>query len=86
MAKGITKGYGCVIMFSDLLLTPKERMSVIDKALREHYCETFERRRCPNDYVLMFTEGGESDAVADAIARAQLRKAKRYKGDTWLNE
>lgn len=61
-------------MANKLLLAPKEQFTIIDKALREHYRETMERKRVPNDYVLMFTEGGESDAVADAIARAQARK------------
>ena len=75
-----------VVKVIDVLLTPKERMAIIDKALREHYRETFERRRCPNDYVLMFTEGGESDAVADAAARAQLEKVNKLRGLIWPKE
>ena len=55
-------------------LSYKEQNRVIDKALREHYRETMERKRVPSDYLLMFTEGGESNAVADAIAKAQLAK------------
>ena len=56
------------------LISYDEQNKIIDKALREHYRNTMERKRVPSDYLLMFTEGGESNAVADAIARAQLDK------------
>ena len=59
------------------LLTYEEQNKVIDKALKQHYRESMECKRVPTDYLLMFTEGGESNAVADAIARAQLSKDKR---------
>jgi len=62
-------------MAKSLQITPKLLAPIIDKALREHYRETMERRRVPNDYVLLFTEGGESAAVADAAAQAQLNRA-----------
>lgn len=46
---------------------------IIDEALKEHYRETMERKRVPSDYLVMFTEGGEANAVADAIEQATLR-------------
>ena len=57
-------------------LTYEEHNKIVDKALREHYRETMERERVPSDYLrrLIFTEGGESNAVADATAQAQLDK------------
>lgn len=55
------------------LLSDTEQNKIIDKALQEHYRETMERKRVPSDYLLMFTEGGESNAVADAIAKAQAK-------------
>jgi len=59
------------------LLSYEEQNRIIDEALREHYRLTMERKRVPSDYLLMFTEGGESNAVADAIAKAQLAKGKK---------
>ena len=61
-------------------LTYKEQNKEIDKALKEHYRETMECKRVPSDYLLMFTEGGESNAVADAIAKAQLAKDQKTMG------
>ena len=58
-------------------LSYEEQNKIIDKALREHYRETMERKRVPSDYLLMFTEGGESNAVADEIAKAQLAKDQK---------
>lgn len=54
------------------------RMRIIDQALREHYRLQEEKKRVPNDYVLMFTEGGESDAVACAIEKAVLKDMGRW--------
>lgn len=54
-----------------------EQNKIIDEALREHYRESMERKHVPTDYLLMFTEGGESNAVADAIAKAQLTKDQK---------
>ena len=50
---------------------------IIDESLREHYRLSMERQRVPSDYLLMFTEGGESNAVAGAIAEAQLDKDRQ---------
>ena len=58
-------------------LSYERQNKIIDKALREHYRETMERKRVPSDYLLMFTEGGESNAVADEIAKAQLAKDQK---------
>jgi hypothetical protein len=58
-------------------LSYKEQNKIIDQALREHYRESWERKRVPSDYLVMFTEGGESNAVADAIAKAQLAKDQK---------
>jgi phosphoserine aminotransferase len=58
------------------LLSYEEQNKIIDQALREHYRETWAVKRVPSDYLVMFTEGGESNAVADAIAKAQLKKDK----------
>jgi len=58
-------------------LSYEKQNKIIDEALREHYRATMERKRVPTDYLLMFTEGGESNAVADAIAKAQLVKDKK---------
>ena len=58
-------------------LTYEEQNKIIDQALRENYREIMERQRVPSDYLLMFTEGGESNAVADAIAKAQLAKDQK---------
>ena len=55
-------------------LTPQERIAVVDKALKEHYREVLQCKRVPNDYMLMMTEGGNSDAVAFATGEAQLNK------------
>jgi phosphoserine aminotransferase len=59
------------------LLSYKELNKIIDEALREHYRESWECKRVPSDYLVMFTEGGESNAVADAIAKAQLAKDQK---------
>ena len=61
-------------------LTYEKQNKIIDKALRQHYRETMECKRVPSDYLLMFTEGGESNAVADAIAKAQLVKDQKAIG------
>jgi len=61
------------------ILSYEEQNKIIDKALREHYRETMERKHVPSDYLLMFTEGGESNAVADAIAKAQFAKDMNVK-------
>ena len=53
-------------------LTLEKRNEIIDEALKEHYRETMEKKRVPADYLLMFTEGGESNAVAGAIEKATL--------------
>lgn len=58
------------------ILTSKKRIEIVDKALREHYRLTMEAKRVPNDYMLMFTEGGETDAVASAIEEATIRKVE----------
>ena len=58
-------------------LTYEEQNKIIDQALRENYREIMERQRVPSDYLLMFTEGRESNAVADAIAKAQLAKDQK---------
>ena len=58
-------------------LSYEEQNKIIDQALREHYRESMERKRVPCDYLLMFTEGGESNAVADAIAKAQVAKNQK---------
>lgn len=53
------------------ILAVKRRIKIEDNALREHYREGMEKKRVPSDYLLMFTEGGESSAVGYAIAEAQ---------------
>ena len=58
-------------------LQDRDMYKAIDQALKEHYRETMECKRVPSDYLLMFTEGGESNAVADAIIKAQIAKAER---------
>ena len=62
----------------DTLLTPKEQQRIIIKALRERYREATEKKRVPSDYLLMFTEGGEADAIAYAIANKQELKTRHY--------
>jgi len=57
-----------------MILTLAKKNQIIDEALRRHYRETAERKRTPNDYVLMFTEDGGANAVADAIEKAVMRK------------
>jgi len=59
---------------TDRLLKFKERIKVTDEALKEHYRLSMECKRVPNDYLLMMTEGGDCDAVAAAIAKAQDAK------------
>jgi len=61
----------------DTLLTAEERYRIIIKALRERYREVMEKKRVPSDYLLMFTEGGESDAIAYAIAVTQEAKTRK---------
>jgi len=41
--------------------------TTIDSALKKHYRLSMETQKVPSDYLLMFTEGGEADAIARAI-------------------
>ena len=65
----------------ELLLRFEERIKITDEALRQHYRKTMECKRVSSDYILMMTEGGDSDAVAYANAKAQLAKVGE-----WLTE
>jgi len=56
----------------------EKRSKIIDEALKEHYRETMERKRVPSDYLLMYTEGGETDAVACAIEKATLKEVGKF--------
>jgi len=60
----------------DTMLTSKERQATINKALRLHYCDQMGVKRVPSDYLLMFTEGGEADAISFAIATRQEAKTR----------
>ena len=54
---------------------------IIDKALREHFKYCHEVKRLPKgylDYVLMFTEGGEANAIATAISIAQNERTTKF--------
>jgi hypothetical protein len=62
----------------EVMLSFDKQCSIIDEALKAHYRETMERKRVPSDYLLMFTEGGESGAVADAIAQAAVEKVLNH--------
>ena len=53
------------------ILANNKRAEIEDNALKEHYRATMEKKRVPSDYLLMFTEGGESSAISFAIAEAQ---------------
>lgn len=55
-------------------LTPKEIDKIVFSTLKNHYRLTMESKRVQSGYLLMFTEGGESHAVAHAIADAQYQK------------
>ena len=59
-------------------LSDSEINKVIDKTLREHYRDAMEKKRVPSDYLLMFTEGGEANAIATAIAVAQHKKTEKW--------
>ena len=61
-----------------ILLKIEERIKTTDMALKEHYRLVEEKRRVPNDYMLMFTEGGEGDAIAYANCRVQLKKVGEW--------
>ena len=61
----------------DRILSINERVKIADKALRCHYREMYKKKRVPNDYVAMFTEGGESDAVSYATAFIQDTKTTK---------
>ena len=56
----------------------KDINAIIDDALREHYRETTDKKRVPSDYLLMYTEGGESNAVASAILKALGKTIERH--------
>lgn len=57
---------------------------IIDNALKEHYRETMGRKRVPSDYLLMFTEGGESNAVAFAVKDSIIKEFEKYtEGDIY---
>lgn len=59
-------------------LNDDEINRVIIKALQEHYRSTMEKQRVPSDYLLMFTEGGEANAIATAISIAQHKKSEKW--------
>ncbi|KKN37009.1 hypothetical protein LCGC14_0767690 [marine sediment metagenome] len=48
-------------------------IKIVDEALKEHYRETMGEKRVPSDYLCMFTEGGESHAVASAVMQETLK-------------
>jgi len=50
---------------------------VIDEALRSHYKEAMDAQRVPSDYLLMFTEGGEANAISWASSYQQLQHTKK---------
>ena len=52
--------------------------AIIEGALREHYRLITEKKRVPSDYLLMYTEGGESNAVASAILKALGKYIERH--------
>jgi hypothetical protein len=56
------------IIFSD-----KHFNQLIDNALKEHYRLTMERKNVPTDYLLVYTEGGEGNAVASAIEQEVIK-------------
>ena len=49
---------------------------VIDEALRSHYKEDMDAQRVPSDYLLMFTECGEANAISWASSYQQLQDIK----------
>jgi len=62
-------------------LNDDEINRIIDKALREHFKDSYEVKRLPKgylDYALMFTEGGEANAIAVAISIAQNEKTTKF--------
>ncbi len=62
-------------------LNDDEINRIIDKALREHFKDSHEVKRLPKgylDYALMFTEGGEANAIATAISIAQNEKTTKF--------
>ena len=59
-------------------LSDNEINRVIYKALKEHYQDVMEKKRVPSDYLLMFTEGGEANAIATAVAIAQHKKTQKW--------
>ena len=64
----------------DTMLTPKQRNKIVVKALRDHYKNrvgVIGRSRVPSDYLLMFLEGGEADAISYAIAAEQEHRTRK---------
>ena len=62
----------------------KDINKIIDEALKEHYRETMEKKRVPLDYLVMFTEGGESNAVVGAVKDAMIQEFEKYtEGDIY---
>ena len=59
-------------------LNDDEINTIINKALREHYREGCGKKRVPSDYLLMFTEGGEANAIATAISIKQNEKTTKF--------
>jgi len=62
-------------------LDDNEINRVINKALREHFKYANEVKRLPkgySDYALMFTEGGEANAIATAVSIAQNNRTIKF--------
>jgi len=62
-------------------LNDNEVNTIIDKVLRDHLKCTLGVKRLPKgylDYALMFTEGGEANAIATAISIAQHNKTMTF--------
>jgi hypothetical protein len=64
-----------------VFLNDDEINRIINKALREYFKDSHEVKRLPKgylDYALMFTEGGEANAIATAISIAQNEKTVKF--------
>ncbi len=79
----IDTNYGWLRVDSNIVafLNDDEINRIIDKALREHFKDSHKVKRLPKgylDYALMFTEGGEANAIATAISIAQNEKTTKF--------
>lgn len=75
------------------ILTPEKQIEIIYQALKDHFREVNERKKVPSDYLLLFTEGGEADAIACAIAEKeheltaqQVRAETLKEAGKWLEK